>query len=101
MRRTTTPEGRVKARLNKRLGEEFGSALYRFMPVQNGMGAPALDYFCCYKGLFIAIETKVPGKNLSPRQEITAKNIILAGGKVFVARDPREIELLIEELRKL
>ncbi len=67
--------------------------VYWFMPVQMGYGAPALDFYCCYKKLFLAIETKVPGKKLTARQSITKEIIENAGGKVFVIDgDTMELE---------
>ena len=54
------------------------------MPVQNGMGAPSLDFICCHKGVYFAVETKAPGKKLTPRQEHTVSQIQKAGGKCFV-----------------
>ncbi len=91
-----TPEGRVKALVNK----AFKSRLrgYKFMPVQNGMGAPALDFFCCIDGRFVAIETKAPGKRLTQRQNMTAADIIAAGGRVFVVRDGKDLDDMINAL---
>lgn len=80
-----TPEGRVKAKVKRRLKEL--PRRYHFMPVQNGMGAPALDFYCCINGKFVAIETKAPGKHLTPRQENTRAEILAAGGMVFVVDD--------------
>ena len=77
-----TPEGRVKEMVKRALKEEFDRR-YLFMPVQNGMGAPALDLYNCIDGLFVAIETKAPGKTMTPRQLMTAKDIADAGGLVF------------------
>jgi len=54
------------------------------MPVQNGMGAPSLDFIGSYKGYFFAVETKAPGKKPTPRQEVTIETIRAAGGAVFV-----------------
>jgi hypothetical protein len=85
----TTPEGRVKAKVSKMLKELLRT--YKFMPVQNGMGSPALDYYCCINGRFVAIETKIPGKNLTPRQQNTAKEIRAAGGIVLVIRDDNDV----------
>lgn len=78
-----TPEGRVKAKVKRTLTEH---GAYWFCPVQNGMGAPGLDFmqvqvpgcpaFC--------IETKAPGKKLTVRQERTVASIRAAGGTVFV-----------------
>lgn len=76
-----TPEGKVKDRVKKLL-KEYGA--YWHMPVQNGMGAPSLDFICCLNGLYFAIETKVEGGKMTPRQEKTASEIRSVGGKVFV-----------------
>lgn len=77
-----TPEGKVKAMVKRALATL--SDEYHFMPVQNGMGAPALDFYCCIGGAFVAIETKAPGKKLTARQELTRAAIIRAGGYVFI-----------------
>lgn len=76
-----TPEGKVKAKV-KELLKRFG--VYWHCPVQNGMGAPSLDFVCCVKGKFFAVETKAPGKKPTPRQETTIAEIQRAGGYVFV-----------------
>lgn len=94
-----TPEGRVKAVVNRRMEAAFPDA-YRFMPVQNGMGAPGLDEFWCIEGLFVAIETKVPGKHMTPRQQVTRDKIIRAGGIVFCVHDGDEIDRVIEILKR-
>lgn len=91
-----TPEGRVKAKVNKALGTL--PAAYRFMPVQNGMGAPGLDYFCCIGGFFIAIETKVDGKDLTDRQRTTRDAIEQAGGLVFVIHNEQEITEMLAHI---
>lgn len=81
-----TPEGRVKAMVKRDLDKL--AKLYRFMPVQNGMGKPGLDYYLCAGGWFIAIETKAPGKKPTPRQETTIAEIEAAHGLVFVVDGP-------------
>jgi hypothetical protein len=85
----TTPEGRVKDKVRKAL--KSLEPAYSFMPVQNGMGAPGLDWYCCVYGQFVAIETKVPGKKITPRQRQTALAIKRAHGTVFVIRDQDDI----------
>jgi hypothetical protein len=92
-----TPEGAVKARVKTHLKKVFPD-VYMFMPVQNGMGAPALDFYCCLRGVFFAIETKAPGKKLTPRQETTAEQIRSAYGQVFVVSTQEEIDLMIGKL---
>jgi hypothetical protein len=88
-----TPEGKVKAKVDRALASL--SNCYKFKPVQNGMGAPGLDYYCSINGRFVSIETKVPGKNLTPRQEITKSQIEASGGLVFVIRDDDDIRRML------
>lgn len=97
----TTPEGRVKDLVKRHLRSAFGDDAYRFMPVQNGMGAPALDFFYCIHGRFVAIETKVEGKSPTPRQEITINTIRRAGGLVFVIHNDDETCRMVEELKRV
>lgn len=87
-----TPEGRVKAKINKVL-EKHGA--YKFMPVQTGYGTKTLDYLICAGGYFIAIEAKRPGKEPTKKQELTAREIRAAGGVVFmIDGDPKQLDLL-------
>ena len=76
-----TPEGKVKDRV-KRLLKQY--SCYQFWPVQTGYGASALDCIGCYKGFFLSVETKAPGKHLTPRQRLTRDDMEAAKGKVFV-----------------
>ena len=76
-----TPEGRVKDKVKKIL-KAWGC--YQFWPVQNGMGAPALDCHGCVIGVAFFIETKAPGKEPTPRQLNTLRATEEAGGRNFV-----------------
>lgn len=76
-----TPEGAVKAQVDKRLKEALA---YYLKPVQNGMGAPALDYHGIHAGYGYVIETKAPGKEPTPRQVNTLRRCYAAGGSCFV-----------------
>ncbi len=76
-----TPEGKVKVAVKAVLSRH--SAFWH-CPVQNGMGDPSLDFVCCHKGRYFAVETKAAGKVLTRRQEVTAADINIAGGVVFV-----------------
>lgn len=85
-----TPEAKVKARV-KDLLRRYEA--YWHMPVQNGMGAPTLDFHVLHGPFGCAIETKAPGKKMTTRQELTAKEIRSRGGIVFVTDgDLKEIE---------
>lgn len=76
-----TPEGKVKAVVDKLLKE---AGAYYLKPVQNGMGAPGLDYHGCHKGFAFAIETKAAGCKPTARQLNTCRHMINAGATVFV-----------------
>lgn len=78
-----TPEGAVKEKVKKLL-KEFGA--YFHMPVQNGMGKPSLDFVCCHKGRFLAIETKTEKGKLTLRQQATIDEMQKAGAIVLVIR---------------
>lgn len=80
----STPEGKVKADVKKVL---WKYKLYWHCPVMNGIGAPSLDFICCHKGRFFAIETKAGNKRPTPRQEITISQMEDAGAKVFVINE--------------
>lgn len=79
-----TPEGKVKEVVKKRLKD---AGIWYYMPVQNGMGVVGIpDFICCAGGLFLAIETKAPGKasNLSPNQQARRNEIEAACGEFMV-----------------
>ena len=78
-----TPEGKVKEKVKKVL-KEYGA--YYHMPVQNGMGKPSLDFVCCHKGRFIAIETKTEKGKLTLRQQATIDEMQKAGAITLVIR---------------
>jgi hypothetical protein len=94
----STPENKVKARLKRRLKEEFGDSVYQFWPVQTGMGASTLDCLLCYEGKFAAIETKQQGKTMTPRQETCRDAMVRAGAAVFCVDDAVSIEGAIETI---
>ena len=94
---SATPEGRVKAQLKKLLGEH---GAYYHMPVQNGMGAPSLDFICCHRGCYFGIETKAGNKKPTPRQENTMTQIRLAGGLAFLVNEIEGLDELREWLTR-
>lgn len=81
----TTPEGKIKAEIKRALATlaKKGYRVYYHMPVQNGMGAPTLDFICCINGKFLGIEAKAPGKKPTDRQQGTIADIIAAGGSAI------------------
>lgn len=75
-----TPEARIKADIRAWFLKQ---GAYVFAPVQMGMGASTVDQLICFKGKFIGIETKVPGKHPTARQLLTINEIKAAGGEAF------------------
>jgi hypothetical protein len=83
----STPEGKVKEKVKrafKELKQQLGIEVYYHMPVQNGMGAPTLDFVGCIRGQFFGIEAKAPGKKPTERQLMTIADMEAAGGKIYV-----------------
>ena len=87
-----TPEGKVKDKVKKYL-KEIGAWYY--MPVTNGMGRVGCpDILVCYKGLFMAFETKAPGKikNVTANQEREIADITRANGLALVVDDVEQVK---------
>jgi hypothetical protein len=99
-----TPEGKVKEACKKYL-KSIGA--WYFMPVSNGMGQVGIpDIICCYRGIFVAIETKAPGKRnqVTANQERVIEAIRTADGYAWVvdnADDLAPIFKSIDAHRKL
>jgi hypothetical protein len=71
------------------------------MPVSNGMGVVGIpDIICCYRGLFIAIETKAPGKlhTTTPNQKRVISAINTSGGMAVVVDDVSAVVDLLDTL---
>lgn len=86
-----TPEGKIKDKV-KVLLTEHGA--YQYWPVPMGYGKRTLDCLVCYRGRFLAIETKGAGKDLTAFQKITRNEINAARGPVLRVRDTAELEAL-------
>ena len=77
---------------------------WHYMPVQTGYGAAGVDFFVCYKGHFIGIETKAPGVNkITARQENVLEDIVNAGGWRIMENDTSCIRLkdVLDEIDSL
>lgn len=87
-----TPEGKVKKKCKEYL-KEIGAWYY--MPVSNGMGRVGCpDILVCHKGLFMAFETKAPGKikNVTANQEREIHDIKCAYGLALVVDDVEQVK---------
>lgn len=93
-----TPEGKIKVKVKNLLN---AYACYHFWAVQTGMGARTLDCLGCHNGRAFAIETKAPGKKMTPQQESIAQRIEDSQCKVFVVSDLAELATLECWLRQI
>jgi hypothetical protein len=93
-----TPEAKVKLKVKVILAMYN---VYWHCPVQNGMGAPSLDFICCCKGRYFAIETKAGNKRPTERQQTTIDSIQQAGGNVFVVNEVEGMDHLQEWLKTI
>lgn len=87
-----TPEGKVKDAIKKLLKEH---GIWYYMPVQNGMGVVGIpDIIACWRGRFLAIETKAPGKrsNVTPNQFRVLAEITAHDGMAIVVDDVSQLE---------
>lgn len=85
-----TPEGKVKAKLKKYL-KEIGA--WQYWPVSNGMGRHGIpDCIICYKGHFLSVECKAPGKHPTALQMKEGESIDAAEG-VWLVFDGDDMRL--------
>lgn len=89
-----TPEGELKAQVKTYL--KSIDAFYR-MPVPSGYGKQGLDFECCIRGIYVAIETKRPGGKPTSRQSATMREITDAGGIAFYADNIERVVRYIED----
>lgn len=95
-----TPEGRIKAAVRKLL-DKYKSDLDQYWPVPAGYGPSHLDCIICYRGRFISVETKAPGKKPTPRQRARIAAVQRAGGVALVVdgdESLQQLERVLDEL---
>lgn len=93
-----TPEAKVKAKIKKFLKER---GVYFFSPIGSAFGTHGVpDLVCCYKGLFVGIEVKAPGKlgTLTANQQAHLAKIKEAGGWAIVIDDVSKVVDLFDRL---
>ena len=95
-----TPEGKVKKKVKEYL-QSIGAWYY--MPVSNGMGRVGCpDILVCYKGMFMAFETKAPGKikNVTANQQREIDGIQRANGLAHVVDDVEQVKSLLDTFER-
>jgi len=95
-----TPEGKVKKAVKEYL---VSRDAWYYMPVSNGMGRVGCpDILVCWRGRFIAIETKAPGKrnNTTPNQDREIDAINSANGLAVAVDDVSQVQELFKNIEK-
>ena len=96
MSRKTGKESRFQTKVINYL-ESRGACVYpQHISSFSNAGTP--DVIACYKGRFIAVETKVKGGKPSPLQVYEIKKIIKAQGYAIVAYSLDEIKEVLDEI---
>jgi hypothetical protein len=96
-----TPEGRVKQDVKKLL---VARDIWFYMPVQTGYGVGGIpDFICCWKGLFIAVECKAPGREntTTPAQRQRITEIREHGGRAVVVSNVVDLEAWLDLLENM
>lgn len=81
----------------------FSKGAYYFKVHGSALMEPGIpDIIACYKGYFIGIEVKAPGKDSgqSAVQKVHEKNILKAGGIYILADCLEDVVNVVEELWK-
>lgn len=92
-----TPEGAVKNAVKRYLKAR---GVWFFCPVSNGMGVHGIpDFICCWRGRFLGIECKAPGKrrNTSAMQDHQIMAIHKAGGAAVVVDDADQLDEVFDD----
>lgn len=88
---STTPEGRVKAKIRKILDS---LSAYYAMPLTGGYGKSGVpDFLVCHKGRFIGIEAKAGKGKTTALQDRELAAIVAAGGTSLVVNEDNIDEL--------
>jgi Holliday junction resolvase len=93
----STPEGAVKRAVKSYL-DKIG--VWHFSPVSNGMGAHGIpDIIACWRGRFVGIEVKAPGKraNTSELQKMQLASIAHNQGIAVVVDDVSQLVPIFQE----
>lgn len=91
-----TPEGKVKQELKEYLNS-LGPDCWYFMPVPMGYGRRGVpDFIICYKGFFLAPETKKPGGKSEPWQAREQEAVRCAGGKSGRVTTTAEVKVWVD-----
>lgn len=91
------PEARISRAIRKMVTDRGGFAFKVWGNAQMMVGLP--DLVCCYRGLFVAFETKTPeGKDPTARQAYVHRRIRRAKGIVAVPRSVSDASDVLDRI---
>lgn len=91
------PEARISQAIRKLIKQRGGFAFKVWGNAQMMTGLP--DLICCYRGVFVAFETKTPeGKDPTARQSYVHRLIARAGGIVEVPRNVADASNVLDRI---
>lgn len=93
-----TPENKVKAAIKQYLKAK---GAWFCMPMGTGFGSSGIpDFLACYRGYFLAIEAKAPGKrnNTTDLQKMQIAGICEHGGRAVVIDDVSQLDEVFKTL---
>jgi hypothetical protein len=95
---TTTPEGKVKVGIKAYLKAK---GVWYCMPMGTGFGSSGVpDFLICYRGHFVAIEAKAPGRiaNTTAGQKDQIAKILSNGGRAVVVDSASQLDAVFATL---
>lgn len=93
-----TPEGKVKQEVKEYLAS-LGTDCWYYMPVPMGYGKRGVpDFIICYKGFFLAPETKKEGGKSQPWQEEQQAAIRKARGQSLRITSVDIIKMWVQQI---
>jgi hypothetical protein len=93
---TKQPEGKIVRRISKYL-KSIGARPFKIWGSDEGfqeVGIP--DFLVCYRGRFIGLEVKQPGKKPSKRQAYVMASIREAGGIAETVESVEDVRAIVE-----
>jgi hypothetical protein len=97
-----TTESKFSTWMGKRLKEEFGDSIKIINHTATGYGSSGVsDFIICFGGLFISMELKLDGRELTKLQEKFAIDVDKAGGINMSPMTPGRAEMGIEFLHEI
>ncbi len=90
------PEARISRRIRNMVKDRGGFAFKVWGNAQMMTGLP--DLICCYRGIFVAFETKTATGSVSTRQSYVLRAIERAGGVVKVPRSVADASDVLDRI---